>query len=408
MAGNQGPQDGSRAPCGGVQHMALTNVPPGDGTTTENGAPGLPAAVQRAEEQAESQGHAWSILLAAILFLLGEKSLILAQFGLRIYDGEASKDSAAFEIALAGLAIGTAAVVFLSVMYRDVAKKDAVAIVSGLVIATLAALINIGEAVWIKPLTSNPQIVYQALFFFALWLLLLPLPYFTSVIVNGTPDGRPIKLLATITLALVFAAVAGAVFRFFSGLLLFEAFPNPAAEHREAAFDRLQFEPDMLIMLGSTWIAATFLPRCGLLFRLAYAALAPICGYGYGALLTNTGFDGNLAYAVLSAAALLPCLLLWPSTGWPTQKRLFFIVTLTGAGCAVSMYFGFARPQNLSGFEQITLSLLQGLAGVLLVVCAIVAFNFSGKYLKWQPFLKRTARESQSKNGGNPKMAAQS
>ncbi|UES60209.1 hypothetical protein GFK91_31305 (plasmid) [Roseibium aggregatum] len=401
MAGIQDPQERSSVRPGGVQHLALADGPPGEGTAT-NGAPGLPAVGPRAGKQAESQGHAWSILLAAVLFLLGEKSLVLAQFGLRIYEGEPSKDAAAFEIALAGLAVGTAAVVFLTVMYRDVAKKDAVAIITGLVIATLAALINIGEAVWIKPLTSNPQIVYQALFFFALWLLLLPLPYFTSVIVNGTPDGRPLKLLATIALALVFAAIVGAVFRFFSGLLLFEAFPNPAAEHREAAFDRLQFEPDMLIMLGSTWIAATFLPRCGLPWRLVYAALAPICGYGYGALLTNNSFSWILAYAVLSAAALLPCLLLWPSTGWPTRKRLCLIVVLTCAACAVSMYFGFARPQHLSGAEQITLSLLQGLAGVLLVVCAVAAFKFTGKYLKWQPFPKRTARRSV----GDPKWAA--
>ncbi len=362
--------------------------------TIGNGAAGPAPADREAGKEADAEGHAWSILLAAILFLLGEKSLILAQFGLRIYDREPSKDAAAFEIALAGLAVGTAAVVFLTVMYRDVAKKDAVAIVTGLVIATLAALINIGEAVWIKPLTANPQIVYQALFFFALWLLLLLVPYFTSVIVNGAPAGRPLKLLATITLALVFAAIVGAVFRFFSGLLLFEAFPNPAAEHRESAFDRLQFEPDMLIMLGSTWIAATFLPRCGLPWQLVYASLAPVCGYGYGALLTNSGFSGILAYAALSAAALLPCLLLWPSTGWPTRKRLYLIVASTGAACAVSMYFGFAHPQHLSGAEQITLSLLQGIAGVLLVVCAVAAFKFTGKYLKWQPFPKRKARGS--------------
>lgn len=396
MASNEDGQGGSHAPSGVGPNLALSDVPPGDGKAA-NDARALSAAGQGAGKEVETQGHAWSILLAAILFLLGEKSLILAQFGLRIYDGEPSKDAAAFEIALAGLAVGTAAVVFLTVMYRDVAKKDAVAIVTGLVIATLAALINIGEAVWIKPLTSNSRMVYQSLYFFALWLLLLPLPYFASMLVNGTPDGQPLKLLATTTLALLFAAIVGAVFRFFSGLLLFNAFPNPAADHREAAFDRLQFEPDMLIMLGATWIAATFLPSCGLPWRLVYAAFAPICGYGYGALLTNSGFSRILAYAAVSAAALLPCLLLWPSTGWPTRKRLLLIVVLTGAGCAVSMYFGFARPLHLSGSERLTLSLLQGLAGVLLVVCAVAAFKFSGKYLKWQPFSKRPARRSQPK-----------
>lgn len=298
MLGNEDDPDSIRSRSGGAMGPDSGAVSD-DGARTEQGTFGPPAAGKGRSEGGDDKGHAWSILLAAVLFLLGEKSLILSQLGLRIYDGKPSDDGAAFEIALAGLAIGTAAVVFLTVMYRQIAKQDAVAIVTCLVTATLAGLINIGEAVWIKPLTSNSQVVYQGLFFFALWLLLLPMPYFTSVIVNSTPDGRPLKLLATITLALVLAVVAGAVFRFFSGLLLFEAFPNPAAEHREAAFDRLQFEPDMLIMLGATWIAATFLPRRGLPWRLVYATLAPICGFGYGALLTDSDVGRNIAHAGL-------------------------------------------------------------------------------------------------------------
>ncbi|WP_422040129.1 hypothetical protein [Roseibium sp.] len=332
------------------------------------------------------QGHAWSILLAAILFLLGEKSLILAQMGLWLHDKGVSKPSAAFEIALAGLAIGTAAVIILTVSFRDVAKQDAIAIVTGLVTATLAALINIGEALWIKPIPSDPLVVHQALFFFALWLLLLPLPYFASMVLNGTPDGRPLKLLATIALALVIATLVGALFRMFSGFLLFTAFPNPAAGNREVAFDRLQFAPDMLIMLGATWIAATFLPRLGVGWRLFYAVLAPICGYAYGAFLSDGEISRNLAYAALSASALLPCLLFWPLAGRPSRTRLVQIVVLTGIVCSVSMYVGFARHLDLAGSEKIVLAVLQGAAGVLLVLCAITAFALSGRCLKWQPF----------------------
>lgn len=360
------------------------------GPTCPSGGP-VPDAQLRSGRDQNVQGHAWSILLAAILFLLGEKSLILAQLGLRLYNGKTSSESAAFEIALAGLAIGTAAVVFLTVTFRDIAKQDAIAIVAGLVTASLAALINICEALWIKPLTSNPQMVHQALFFFALWVLLLPLPYFSSMVLNGTPDGRPLKLLATIALALLCAAVVGAIFRVFSGLVLFTFFPNPAAGNREAAFDRLQFAPDMLIMLGATWIAATFLPRLGRGWRLLYAALAPICGYGYGVFLSDGEYSRNLAYAALSASALLPCLSLWPATGWPSRKRLIQIVALTGVACSISMYVGFARALNLSGLEQIVLALLQGLAGALLVLCAVAAFRTSKQHLKWQPFPAKTA-----------------
>lgn len=338
------------------------------------------------ETEKDERGHGWSILLAAILFLLGEKSLTIAKFGLLVYDGGESKSTAAFEISLAGLAIGTAAVIFLSVLFRNIAKQDAVAIVTGLVVATLAALFNIGEAIWLEPVSDDLKVPFQALFFYALWLLLLPVPLLASMGINGMVDGRPLKLIATIALALIIAAAGGAAFRWLSGYFLFTAFPQEGVTNRELAYDRLQFEPDMLIMLGATWIAATFLPRCGWGWRLAYVVFAPICGYAYAALLSGSGVDRALAYAALSASAILPCLLLWPSAGWPNRSRMLVIAVSTGVCCFLSMLVGFASAMDVSGAEKIALSLLQGLAGMVLVLCAVVAFAASKKWLKWQLF----------------------
>ena len=329
--------------------------------------------------------HAWSILLAAVLFLLGEKSLVIAKIGLRIYDGRTSTDSAAFEMALVGLAVGTAAVIVLSVIFRRIVKHDAIAIVTGLVIATLAALLNIAETAFLNPLVGHPHMASRAMYFYIIWFTLLPLPFFVSMVTNDSVEGRPLKLLATIALAFVLSTVVGAMFRRISGLLLFEMFPNQNASSPELAFDRLQYEPDVLIMLGATWIAAAILPRAGVVWRTGYAILSPSFGYAYGVILTDGDIGRCLAYAALSGAAIMPCLLLWPSRDWPDSKRVFAIVLLTVATCALAMSFGFAVALPVTTSEKIVLSLLQGVAGILLTTCALTAFALSSRLMNWDP-----------------------
>ena len=340
------------------------------------------------------QSHVWSVLLAALLFLLGEKSVVLAQLGLLVWDNGTSKESAVFEIALAGLAIGTAAVIAISVVFHQPARRDAVAIATGLITATLAALLTILEAIWITPLKEDPNAPYDALFFYGLWLLLVPLPFLASMMKTRSLDGRPLKMLATICLSLLLAAAAGIVLRNGSKHLLLRIFPNPEARDAESAFDRLQYEPDMLIMLGATWIAATLLPLAGRTWRVAYTALAPASGYAY-AVVAALGAKNPVeidhyrcaAYAAMSTAALLPSVIIWPLKGWPTRVRLVMIGCLTALGCGLTMFVGLALPQDISEVEMVVLSVIQGLAGAVLFACCVLAFRLSRKHLGWDPFV---------------------
>lgn len=330
--------------------------------------------------------HAWSIVLAALLFLLGDKSLLIARLGLRLYDGQPSSDAAEFEIALVGLAIGTAAVLLLSVWFREVAKQDAIAIVTGLLLSTISALLNIVEAAWLEVPLSNLQVITQAMFFYALWALLFLIPFCASSLMNRGVDGRTLKLIATIACALVLATATGALFRAFSGWYLLTVFETSASGGREGAFDKLQYEPDVLIMLGATWIAATFLPRSGLVWRVAYVFAAPVFGYCYGLILSTGEFHRCVAYAAMSTAAIWPWFLISPFNSWPNSKRLGAIFLTTSIACAAAMHLGFSILEANSAYENVALSILQGLAGALSVGCAVIAIKFSSWQLNWSPF----------------------
>lgn len=323
--------------------------------------------------------HAESIFLAVLLFLLGEKSLVLSKLGLVAFDGIVKNrppgDPFVYEISLVGLAVGTCAVILISTLRQRTLKKDNLAILIGLITATIAALLNIADAALFGEVDSVGDIPQRAFFFYTLWIILLILPLFDGLLKkDGQGDINLSNLVLTATVFIV-ALIAGQIFRPVAGAIILHGLQIEGATSLNGAHDKLRFNSDTLIVLGSVWTVSAFAPFAGAsarIWRWTYVLTAPIAGYFYAYVISFPGGDPShgvsaermaLGFAALSLAAIAPGMLYFRGILEGQWKVAFKCAFLTFAFCAFAMFHGLSNTQSLLTYERLSLSLLQGLAG---------------------------------------------
>ncbi len=320
-----------------------------------------------------------SIILAILLFLFGEKSLTLAKLSMHsfhdIVDGKQVQAKYIYEISLYGLMIGACVVVVISILRRHSLKNDSLTILTGVITATLAAVLNIGDAMTAPDAWKYDDIPLRAMFFLVIWFLLVLVPGFTRVFLKSESDEIDIALLGKIIASLLIAVIVGAVLR---------AAITPILRDGLAlgAIDVMRFRPDSLVQLSSVWIVATFATFQGkrrLAWRCAYVALAPVAGFTYAFFISKPDGDPSqgvsamrmaLCFASLSLAGILPAAPFARGVLTGSWKATLYASAAVFATCAAAMFFGAADTSNLQTADRIAISLLQGLAGGLAPVCA--------------------------------------
>lgn len=322
-------------------------------------------------------GQAQSILIAVLLFVFGEKSVALAKLSLHAYDallkGRPPREGAEFEIAMLGLAIGTAIAVFLARWRRNRDADGDLAIFIGVVTASIAGLLNIGEAA-LDPDASFGVYPQQALFFYVLWLLVAILPSFTEVM-----RGRvvKVKVLSHILSALMIGAVLGFAVQILSGLVIKELIQAPGANSLNDALRHLGIRPAALTALGAVFIAAAFTSFEGRSWSwiALYGLAATAAGFAYGGLLHSgqpaagvTQLFFNAGFAMLCAAAFAPALFFGRRLLDGDTARLPLALAIWFVACASSMFFGLGQSLGHPTEYNIKLSLMQGVAGALIPV----------------------------------------
>ena len=334
-----------------------------------------------------------TVLLAILLFLFGEKSLALAKLSMVVFQLGQVKEKYMYEFALYGLMVGTCVVVVISLWRRHTLKQDNLTLLTGLVIATLAGLFNIGEAIIehcgagnVRGCSNLDDIPGRALFFFGLWILLVIVPGFTRLFRSGDADGFDTGLLFTIVSVLLVAVVFGAAMRQFTGAVIWLWLEFPDVEKITAGVDKLRFRPDTLIQLGAVWIIATFatfrgageLPR-----RIVYLALAPLGGATYAYVFKSDPPPPNvgvtelvLGYSALSAAAIVPVIFFAKGILVGSWKAAGYASLAVFAACVLAMYLGLANTWDVAEWKRLVMSLLQGAAGACTPVCAVLGVRF--------------------------------
>ena len=337
--------------------------------------------------------HQESIFLAVLLYLLGEKSLIIASLIIHGFDnlfkGRSPSTEFVYEFSLVGLMIGTCLVVFISKFRQKQLKKDNLAIFIGIITATLAALFNIAEVI-LEDSNKYGPIPSKALFFFALWTLLVIMPMFLRVIQRGNTQDIDITLLLHIITALLVATFIGLCVRPIISAILLYGLEVKNANSLNGAYDWMRFNSDSLIMLGAVWWVATFGKHSDIahrIWRILYIVAAPIAGFFYAyfvsfpdgdALYNVSAMRLGIGFAALSFAVVIPGIWFAEKTLNLDKKALGFGMLSTFLICGLAMFVGLSStlPFGLTG--QITVSVLQGLAGA----CILIAVYSSAWLIK--------------------------
>lgn len=322
-------------------------------------------------------GQAQSILIAVLLFIFGEKSIAVAKLSLHAHDaflkGRPPREGAEFEIAMLGLALGTAIAVLLARLGRNRDAKGDLTIFIGVVTASIAGLLNIGEAA----LDSDANFgVYpqQALFFYFLWLLLVILPSFTEVMRGNVVE---IKVLSRVLSALAIGAVLGFAVQILSGLVIKELIQAPGANSLNDGLRHFGMRPVAVTALGAVFIAAALTSFDGRSWWwiALYGLTATAAGFAYGALLHSgqpaAGVSQlflNSGFAMLCAAVFAPALIFGrkllngDATSLPLALAVWFVA------CAGASFLGLGQALGHPTDYNIKLSLMQGVAGTLIPV----------------------------------------
>lgn len=336
-----------------------------------------------------------SLLLAAVLFLLGEKSLVLARVGMRtfhaIYDGKISEPRYIYEISLFGLMIGTCCVVLISIWRKNTLKRDNVAILAGVITATLAALLNIADEITAPGSAVLGGIPIRGFFFIGLWTVLVIVPGFLPVVRHDGNGEVDVRLLGKLVAALVIGALIGAILQ-----------PILLAGVRESlvdgSIDHFRFRPFSLVILSSVWIVAAFSPsltRGRSWWRVGYLLLAPIAGFLFSAVIAKPDGDQGMdvstvqmafGYALLAAAAIVPSLVFAKGIVGGELGPSLKAGVATYFACFAAMYFGLSDTWDLNVEERIALSGLQAIAGAMGPVSAFAA-------LRLMAWVRRTSDE---------------
>ena len=341
--------------------------------------------------------HTESIVLAVLLYLLGDKSLLLAKLVHRLFDdmvkGRPPTAAAAHEFSLVGVMIGTCLVVLITKYRQKLLKKDNLAILLGVITATIAVLLNIAEAMVLTEEKYDPA-TGKMLFFFGLWTMLVVLPVFTRVAQQGNSGDLDLGLLLKIVAALLAAAIVGLPLRPAISAVLLYGLKVGNADTLNAAFDWMRFNSDSLIMLGAVWWVAAFSVFSspgGPIWRGLYIVAAPLAGFFYARVLSLPGGDPTyhisaerlaLGFAVLSFAAILPGYWFAEKVIALKKPALLKGAAWTFALCTVAMYWGLSGTLPLDQTQRIVVSLLQGLAGACIPVAVFLSAWFLKRVLK--------------------------
>ncbi len=165
----------------------------------------------------------------------------------------------------------------ISVWRRHTLKGDNVTILAGLTIATIAALLNIADAILSTKTTDYGDIPVRGFFFLIVWILVVIVPVFARLFQEVETGEAATSLLVKIAMTLLIAVAVGVVVRIAFSAIIQEGIGLDGIGH-------LRFRPDTLILLSSAWILAAFAPplgRHGIHRRCFYMALAPLAGLIY-------------------------------------------------------------------------------------------------------------------------------
>ena len=322
-------------------------------------------------------GQAQSILIAVLLFVFGEKSVAVAKLSLHAHDaflkGRLPREGAEFEIAILGLAFGTAIAVLLAHRRRHRDAKGDLTIFLGVITASIAGLLNIGEAA-LDPDANFGVYPQRALFFYFLWLLVVILPSFTEVMRGRVVE---IKVLSRVLSALVIGAVLGFAFQILTGLMIKELIQTPGANSINDGLRHLGMRPAAVTALGAVFIAAAFTSFDGRSrpWIALYGLAATVAGFAYGSLL-HSGQPAvgvtqpllNTGFAVLCAAIFAPALIFGRALLDGDTARLRLAMAVWFVACTGAMFLGLGQALGHSADYNIKLSLMQGVAGALIPV----------------------------------------
>lgn len=332
------------------------------------------------EAATQSAPHARSVFIAALLFLLGDKSDILAELAIRGYDQLLKERSPhliwIYELSLVGLAFGTCFVIVATTFSRDRNHADDVTIAIGVVTSTIAGLLNIAEMWFDDEVKRNTETLSGFLFFYVLWLLLIIFPLLRSLVVGRTL--RQSGIVGT-ALTLVVAALVSVVYRFFAAEVLWKSVKAGSATSANGAFDRLIFNSDTLIILGATWSVMAFFVGRSAVWKIGYLSAAGLAGMAYPLLFDNPS-DWPAPYPLvvfgftaLSVAAILPMYSLTDKIWLGDTKATCRAALLCFLACALVMAGTLARVWDTGGGEFAALVLVQGGAGAFVPLSVFLA-----------------------------------
>ena len=319
-------------------------------------------------------GQAQSILIAVLLFVFGEKSVAVAKLSLHVYDsffnGRPSRPGAEFEIAMLGLAFGTAIAVVLARWRKKRDPDGDLTIFIGVVTASIAGVLNIAEAALEKDAKfgAYPQ---QALFFYLLWLLVVILPSFTEVLRGKVVQ---INVLSRVLSALAIGAALGFAAQILCGLIIKDLIQAPGATSLNDGVRHLGMRPVAVTALGAVFIAAAFTSFGGhsKLWIALYGIAAIVAGFVYGALLHSgqpaAGFGQeflNAGFAMLCAAVFAPAVVFARALLNGDRTSLPLAMVVWFATCSFAMFFGMGQALGHPIWYNVELSLMQGFSGAL-------------------------------------------
>lgn len=323
--------------------------------------------------------HLQSIALALLLVVL-EQSDILAQLSITLYDqlvkGRPPAPEWVYEISMVWLAVGTCIVIVVASLAQDRNRADDWTIAVGVITATVLGLFSVVDA-WLNDEDlKGKTVLLQVLFFFGIWLLLVLFPLLRALLKGEALLGSGVVATA---LCLVVAIVISIPYRWVTAELLWKLVQAGNANSANAAFDRLIYNADTLLILGATWAMAAFSAGRSFAWKLSYAVA---CGFAAAAypLLFNDASDWPASYALvilgfvlLSLAALMP---MWWSTAriWSGDRiALGASAALCFLACGVAMFATLGQVWNAPPLEFWSLVLVQAGAGSLIPASVFAA-----------------------------------
>jgi hypothetical protein len=254
--------------------------------------------------QTSEAPHLRSLILAAVIYLFGEKSDVLAKLVLQAYNGAGSSAEWAYEATMLGLAFGTALVVSISAMAQDQNRADDWTLIVGICTATLAGCLSILE-VWLdpdKPVATKQ--LRQTLFFYVLWVFLVIAP-----LVRTLSRHQVLRGSGVITFVMVFVIVAclGLILEQGVDLVVWPVLQRAGVDVQGSFQDAQVFKAHTLLILVSCWAVTGFGPQADRRWRVFYAFGAVVAAFSFPVLMDKAdNWRLILFFPALSLVSLLP------------------------------------------------------------------------------------------------------